>query len=115
MSDLVKRLRDMAEYRNATRQDWTREMTEAADRIEQLEQALVDLGVDHCIALNDLAAEKALADLLDREMSDAKDTATAQYKGSLYPENADGWEMCVNDMLCIIEVGRAAYRKARGL
>ena len=51
-----------------------------------------------------------IADELARALEVAQETATAQYKGNLYPENADGWEMCVNDMLGCIEDALARYR-----
>lgn len=65
-----------------------KDVYEMQARIEQLEKALVDLGVDHGIALNNLATEKALADDL--------------YIGSKGYANqiTKAWE---------------AYRKARGL
>lgn len=95
---------------------------EQQSRIEQLERYLrleqnnnVKISREIERINTELSAERALADRLERELSDAKDTATAQYKGNLYPESADGWEMCVNDMLGCIEDGRATHRKARVL
>jgi len=96
MSDLVKRLRDRGQWR------CDNDLTEAAERIEQLERDLAEAQerADHWIAmaaqtedggdeaLAELAAEKALADRL--------------YE-SLNRVDGDYFEAV------------AAYRKARGL
>lgn len=104
MNDLVKRLRDI-------NGGWAPDLAlETADRIEHLEQELADIkkadtymDEQHQDCRNQLAAEKALADILAEDLE--------CYRAEIDPDCKDHCCQYARETEAVL----AAYRKARGL